>query len=101
MEIKTTKTNHQLGSVKNSVRWLWNQQKPAAQLDSHHQYQLPTANTIANPTPAKWAATVSHSILLVLQIIHEHMQFIYKMHQLPPHSYSHGAVCYNKHISLH
>lgn len=70
---ETTKTNHDLSSEKNSGRQLWNQQKPAAQLDNHHQYQQPTAKNIANPTPAIRAATVRYTNLLTLQITHEHI----------------------------
>jgi len=70
---KTTKTNHGLNTEKNSGRQLWNQQKPAAQLDNHHQYQLPTANNNANPTPTIRAATVCYTNLLTLQITHEHI----------------------------
>lgn len=70
---------------------LWNQQKPAMLLDRHHQHELPTANTIANPTPAKRAATV--------QITHEHT-FIFKMHQQPPHSYNQGAMCIDSFIVI-
>lgn len=59
-----------LNSEKNSAQTsrLWNQQKPAAQLNNQHQYQLPTANNNANTA----SATIRYSHLLILQIIHAH-----------------------------
>lgn len=55
---------------------------------------VPTANTIANPTPAiqgqQQPATGSY--LLVLQITHEQTYITQKMHQPPPHSKSRSHV---------
>ena len=45
--------------------------------------------------PATCQLFVSSSIYSRTQAYHT------KMLQLPPHSISHGAMCYNKHISLH